>query len=253
MKVVVIGGTGLIGSKVVTKLNEHGHQAIAASPDTGVNTLTGEGLTEALTGAQVVVDVSNSPSFEDGPAWDFFTTATGNLLTAAEAAGVRHYVALSVVGTERLLASGYFRAKHAQERLITEGAIPFSIVRATQFYEFVGSIADSVADRDTVRISDALIQPMSADDVATAVARTAVSQPIGAIHEVAGPDRYPLDELVRIRLRANNDTRRVVTDPQTPYFGVILDDHTLVAGTAATSSPTSFTDWLSTNALAPAR
>ena len=253
MKVVVIGGTGLIGSKVVTKLNEHGHQAIAASPDTGVNTLTGEGLTDALTGAQVVVDVSNSPSFEDGPAWDFFTTSTGNLLSAAEAAGVTHYVALSVVGTERLLASGYFRAKHAQERLITEGAIPFSIVRATQFYEFVGSIADSAADGDTVRISDALIQPMSADDVATAVARTAVGQPLGAIHEVAGPDRYPLDELVRIRLRANNDSRRVVTETQAPYFGVVLDDHTLVAGPAATLSPTSFTDWLSTNALAPAR
>ena len=253
MKVVVIGGTGLIGSKVLTKLTEHGHQSIAASPNTGVNTLTGEGLTDALTGAQVVVDVSNSPSFEDGPAWDFFTTATGNLLTAAEEAGVQHYVALSVVGTERLLASGYFRAKYAQELLITEGAIPFSIVRATQFYEFVGAVADSAADGDTVRISDALIQPMSADDVATAVAATAVGRPIGAIHEVAGPDRYPLDELVRIRLRANNDTRRVVTEPQAPYFGVVLDDHTLVAGTAATLSPTSFTDWLSTNALAPAR
>ena len=228
MKVVVIGGTGLIGSKVVAKLNQHGHEAIAAAPNTGVNTLTGEGLAEVLTGAQVVVDVANSPSFEDGPAWDFFTTATGNVLDAAESAGVSHLVALSVVGTDRLLDSGYFRAKNAQEQLISEGAIPFSIVRATQFFEFVGRIADSATDGDTVRISSALSQPMAADDVATAVARTAVGQPVGGILEVAGPDRYPLDDVVRARLRAKNDTRRVVTDPQARYFGVVLDDHTLV-------------------------
>ncbi len=190
MKIVVIGGTGLIGSKVVAKLTDHGHEAIAAAPNTGVNTLTGEGLAEALTGAQVVVDVSNSPSFEDGPAWDFFTTATGNVLNAAESAGVSHLVALSVVGTDRLLDSGYFRAKDAQEQLITEAAIPFSIVRATQFFEFVGRIADSATDGDTVRISSAPIQPMAADDVATAVARTAVGQPVGGILEVGGPDRY---------------------------------------------------------------
>lgn len=187
MKVVVIGGTGLIGSKVVDKLNEHGHEAIAAAPNTGVNTLTGEGLAEALTGAQVVVDVANSPSFEDGPAWDFFTTATGNVLTTAESAGLSHVVALSVVGTDRLLASGYFRAKNAQEQLISEAAIPFSIVRATQFFEFVGRIADSATDGDTVRISPALIQPMAADDVATAVARTAVGQPSAASSKSQAP------------------------------------------------------------------
>jgi uncharacterized protein YbjT (DUF2867 family) len=254
MKVVVIGGTGLIGSKVVSKLDQHGHQAVAASPETGVNTLTGEGLGHALTGAQVVIDVSNSPSFDDGPAWDFFTTATGNLLTAAESAGVSHYVALSVVGTDRLLASGYFRAKSAQEQLIPEAAIPFSIVRATQFYEFVGRIADSATDGDIVRISSALTQPMAADDVATAVARTAVGQPVGGIHEVAGPDQYPLDDLVRAQLRAQgNTTRRVVTDAQSRYFGVVLDDHTLVPATAATVFATRFEDWLIDNAATPVR
>jgi uncharacterized protein YbjT (DUF2867 family) len=253
LKVVVIGGTGLIGSKVVDKLNQHGHQAIAAAPNTGVNTVTGEGLAEALTGAQVVVDVANSPSFEDGPAWDFFTTATGNVLSAAESAGVSHIVALSVVGTDRLLASGYFRAKNAQEQLIKEAAIPFSIVRATQFFEFVGRIADSATDADTVRIPPALIQPMAADDVATAVARTAVGRPVGGTLEVAGPNRYPLDDLVRARLRAEDDTRRVLTDPHARYYGVVLDDHTLVPATTATVFPTRFEDWLGDNALAPAR
>jgi uncharacterized protein YbjT (DUF2867 family) len=253
MKVVVIGGTGLIGSKVVTKLNEHGHEAIAAAPNTGVNTLTGEGLADALTGAQVVVDVSNSPSFEDGPAWDFFTTATGNVLAAAESAGVSHLVALSVVGTDRLLASGYFRAKNAQEQLIKESAVPSSVVRACQFFEFVGRIADSATDGDTVRISSALTQPMAADDVATAVARTAIGQPVDGIIEVAGPDRYPLDQLVRARLRAQGDTRRVVTDSQARYFGVVLDDHTLVPGPEAIVFPTRFEDWLIDNAPAPVR
>jgi uncharacterized protein YbjT (DUF2867 family) len=253
MKVVVIGGTGLIGSKVVAKLNQHGHEAIAAAPNTGVNTLTGEGLADVLTGAQVVVDVANSPSFEDRPAWDFFTTATGNVLSASESAGVSHLVALSVVGTDRLLASGYFRAKNAQEELIKESAIPFSLVRATQFFEFVVRVADSATDGDTVRISSAQIQPMAADDVASAVARTAAGQPVGGILEVAGPDRYPLDDLVRARLRANNDTRRVVTDPQSRYFGVLLDDHTLVPGPDATLFPTRFEDWLVDNALAPAK
>jgi uncharacterized protein YbjT (DUF2867 family) len=253
MKVVVIGGTGLIGSKVVAKLTEHGHEAIAAAPNTGVNTLTGEGLAEALTGAQVVVDVSNSPSFEDGPARDFFTTATGNVLTAAESAGVSHLVALSVVGTDRLQASGYFRAKAAQEQLIRESAIPFSIVRATQFFEFVARIADSATDGDTVRISSALNQPMAADDVATAVARIAVGHPVDGILEVSGPDRYPLDELVRARLRAQGDTRRVVTDTQARYFGVVLDDHTLVPGPDAIVYPTRFEDWLLDNAAAPVR
>lgn len=253
MLVVVIGGTGLIGSKVVTKLKEHGHDAIAASPETGVNTLTGEGLAEALSGAQVVVDVSNSPSFEDGPAWDFFTTATGNLLAAGKEAGISHFVALSVVGTDQLQDSGYFRAKAEQERLITEGAIPFSIVHATQFFEFVLRIADSATEGDTVRVSSALTQPMAADDVATAVARTAAGQPVGGVGEVAGPDRYALDDLVRARLRASGDTRRVVADPQSRYFGVLLDDHTLVPAGEATLYPTRFADWLVDNAPAPAR
>lgn len=251
MKVVVIGGSGLIGSKVVAKLAEHGHQAIAASPASGVNTLTGEGLDDVLTGAQVVVDVANSPSFEDGPALDFFTTATGNVLTAASAAGVAHLVALSVVGTDRLLDSGYFRAKATQEQLIAAGPVPFSIVRATQFYEFVGRIADSATEGDTVRVSSALIQPMAADDVATAVARAAVGQATGEIHEVAGPERYPLDDLVRTRLHAQGDSRRVVTDPQARYFGVVLDDHTLTPAPTATLFPTRFADWLVDNAPAP--
>jgi uncharacterized protein YbjT (DUF2867 family) len=253
MKIVVIGGTGLIGSKVVAKLSEHGHNAIAASPASGVNTLTGAGLDKVLTGAQVVVDVSNSPSFDDGPAWEFFTTGTNNVLTAAQAAGVSHHVALSVVGTDRLLDSGYFRAKAAQERLISEGGIPFSIVRATQFYEFVGSIADSATDGDTVRISSALIQPMAADDVATAVARTAVGSAQDGIREVAGPDRYALDDLVRARLRASQDGRRVITDPQARYFGVVLDDHTLVPADTSTVFPTGFAEWLVDNAPAPVR
>jgi uncharacterized protein YbjT (DUF2867 family) len=253
MKVVVIGGTGLIGSKVVAKLTEHGHEVIAAAPNTGVNTLTGEGLAEALTNAQVVVDVANSPSFEDGPAMDFFTTATRNVLRAAQTAGVSHLVALSVVGTDRLLDSGYFRAKAAQEQLISEGPIPFSIVRATQFFEFVRGIADSATDGDTVRVSAASIQPMAADDVATAVASTAVGRPVGGIREVAGPDRFQLDELVRIRLRAQGDDRTVVTDPQSRYFGVLLDDHTLVPEGTAKVFDTSFQHWLVDNAAAPVR
>ena len=253
MLVVVIGGTGLIGSKVVAKLSEHGHEAIAASPETGVNTLTGEGLAEALRGAQVVVDVSNSPSFEDGPAWDFFTTATGNLLAAGAAAGVSHYVALSVVGTDRLQDSGYFRAKAEQERLIEGGTLPYSIVRATQFLEFVLRIADSATEGDTVRISSALTQPMAADDVATAVARAAVGQPVGGISEVAGPDRYALDDLVRARLRASGDNRRVVADPKSRYFGVVLDDLTLVPAGEATLYPTRYAEWLVDNAPAPVR
>lgn len=253
MKVVIIGGTGLIGSKVVAKLTEHGHEAIAASPALGVNTVTGEGLDEVLAGARVVVDVSNSPLSDDGPAWDFFTTATSNLLAAADKAGVYHYVALSVVGTERLLDSGYFRAKEVQEKLITEAGMPFSIIHATQFYEFIRGIADAASEGDTVRVSSAQIQPMAADDVATAVARTAVGQPRRGILEVAGPDRYPLDELVRTRLRASGDTRRVVTDPQARYFGVLLDDHTLVPGADATLFPTRFADWLVDNAAVPAR
>lgn len=253
MKVVVIGGTGLIGSQVVAKLGEHGHEAIAASPATGVDVITGAGLADALAGAQVVVDVANSPSFEDGPAWDFFTTATGNLLTAEEAAGVAHHVALSVVGTDRLLGSGYFRAKNAQEQLITEAAVPFSIVRATQFFEFVGRIADSATAGDTVRVTSALSQPMAAEDVATAVAGAAVGEPVRGIVEIGGPDRFPLDELVRMHLSAHDDSRRVVADPRAPYFGVVLDDHTLVPGSTATVFPTRYPDWLTGDVSAAVR
>lgn len=253
MKVVVIGGTGLIGSKVVGKLTADGHDTIAAAPATGVNTLTGEGLADALRGAQVVVDVSNSPSFDDGPAWDFFTTATGNILDAAEDAGIAHLVALSVVGTERLSVSGYFRAKAIQEKLIAEGGTPYSIVRATQFFEFVSGIADSATDGDTVRVSSAAIQPMAADDVATAVARTAVGAPLGGTREVGGPERFALDVLVRTRLAAQGDSRTVLTDRAAPYFGVVLDERTLVPGADADLADTRFTDWLVHNAPAPVR
>jgi uncharacterized protein YbjT (DUF2867 family) len=252
MKVVVIGGTGLIGSKVVALLSEHGHDAVAASPASGVDTLTGAGVADVLVGADVVVDVSNSPSFEDGPAWDFFTTATGNLLAAGQAAGVSHHVALSVVGTDRLQASGYFRAKAAQERLVAESPVPFSIVRATQFFEFVGRMADSATDGDTVRLSSAPCQPMAADDVAAAVARTAVGEPSRTIGEVAGPDRFPLDDLVRAELRARDDSRHVVTDAQAPYFGVVLDDHSLTPGPDAVLAATRYPDWLAANVAAAA-
>jgi uncharacterized protein YbjT (DUF2867 family) len=233
LKVVVIGGSGLIGSRVVAKLTEHGHVAIAASPETGVNTLTGEGLGEVLTAAQVVVDVSNSPSFEDGPAWDFFTTATGNLLTAAEAAGVSHYVALSVVGTDRLLASGYFRAKSVQEKLISEAAVPFSIVHATQFLEFVGRIADSATDGDTVRISSALSQPMVADDVAPTGTRSTTSSAHASARRVTPAASS------RIRKRASSAWCSMTTrwSPRR----------------ARRCSPPLFKDWLIENAPAPIR
>lgn len=250
MKIVVIGGTGLIGSKVVSKLNRHGHEAVPASPASGVDILTGEGLAQVLTGADVIVDVANSPSFEDGPALEFFTRAANNLLTAGRAAGVSHYVALSVVGTDRLQESGYFRAKLTQEHLIRDGGIPFTIVRATQFFEFVGRIADSAAEGEAVRITSAPSQPMAADDVATAVARVATSAPVGALVEVGGPERIGLDELVTLQLRANGDDREVVTDRTAPYFGVVLDDQTLVAGDAATVFGTRFADWLADSVVA---
>src|SRR5918998_644607 len=219
MKIVVIGGSGLVGSQVVTKLGEHGHEAIAASPDSGVNTLTGEGLPEVLKGAAVVVDVSNSPSFEDAAVLDFFETSTGNLLAAEKAAGVGHHVALSVVGTERLADKGYFHAKRVQEKLIEESGIPYSIVHATQFFEFVASIAALATDGDTVRLPPVLFQPMASEDVAKAVGRVAAGAPVGGIVEVAGPEQFRMDELVRQALKARNDPRRVVTDPTAPYFG----------------------------------
>ena len=244
IKIVVIGGSGLIGSKLVKKLREHGHEVVAASRDSGVNTLTGEGLAEALRGASVVVDVSNSPSFEDAAVLQFFETSTRNLLAAEAKTGVGHHVALSVVGTERLLQSGYFRAKIAQEKLIKESAIPYSIVHATQFFEFVKSIADAATDGSRVRLAPVLIQPMAADDVADAVARIAVGAPVNGTVEVAGPEKFRLDELVRRGLSARNDPREVVAYPQARYFGAELSERTLVPGDEARLGETRFEDWL---------
>jgi uncharacterized protein YbjT (DUF2867 family) len=244
MKLVIIGGTGLIGSKLVTKLRERGHDAVAASPDTGVNTITGEGLTQALHGASVVVDVSNSPSFADAAVMEFFTTSTRNLLAAAQAAGVMHYVALSVVGTERLSESGYFRAKMAQEELIKASSIPYSIVHATQFYEFVKSIAAAATQGNTVRLAPVLIQPMAADDVAKAVGRIAVGTPVNGVVEVAGPEEFRLDELIRAGLSARQDAREVVPDARAPYFGAILGVRTLMPDAGARLGEVRFGEWL---------
>ena len=230
MKIVVIGGTGRIGSRLVQKLREHGHDAVAASPSSGVNTLTGEGLAEVLRGASVVVDVSNSPSFEAEAALKFFETSTRNLLTHEAAAGVEHHVALSVVGSERLLEIGYFPAKIAQEKLIKQSRIPYSIVRATQFFEFVKIIADASTDGNRVRLAPVLIQPMAADDVVTAVGRTAIGAPLNGTVEVAGPEQFRLDELIRRDLSAKNDPREVVTDPQGRYFGATLSERALAPG-----------------------
>jgi uncharacterized protein YbjT (DUF2867 family) len=245
MKIVVIGGTGLIGSQVVSRLNEHGHEAIPASPDTGVNTLTGEGLADALTGADVVVDVSNSPSFEDAAVLEFFETATGNLLAASAAAGVKHYVALSVVGTERMSDKGYFKAKAVQESLIRGFSVPYTIVHATQFYEFLKSIAALATDGDTVRVPPVLFQPMAAEDVAKAVGRTAAGAPVNGIVEIGGPEQFRMDELIRQALQARNDPRQVVTDPDALYFGDYkVDDTTLVPAAGATLGEVRFQDWL---------
>jgi uncharacterized protein YbjT (DUF2867 family) len=258
MKIVVIGGTGLIGSKLVNKLREHGHEAIPASPNSGVNTLTGEGVAEVLRGASVVVDVSNSPSFDEAVAMKFFTTATPNLLRYEQAAGVRHHVALSVVGTGRLAEKrpsdgektirGYFRAKLAQEKLISESPIPFSIVHATQFFEFFKNIADASSDGKTVRLAPVLIQPMAAEDVAAAVGRVAVGAPANGIVEVAGPREFRLDEFIREGLQAYNDPRTVVADPSAGYFGVEVDDRTLVPGKDRRLGETRFETWLSQSA-----
>jgi len=245
MKIVVIGGSGLIGSKLVRKLREHGHQVVAASPDSGVNTLTGEGLAEAVAGAAVVVDVSNSPSFEDAAVLKFFETSTGNLLKAEAEAGVGHHVALSVVGTERLSESGYFRAKIAQEKLIRKSSIPYSIVHATQFFEFLKRIADDATDGTTVRLAPVLIQPMAAEDVASEVARISVGSPVNGIVEVAGPQQFRLDELIRRVLRERGDPREVITDPHARYFGAELGERTLVPGDDARLAETRFDDWLS--------
>ena len=222
MRIVVIGGTGLIGSKLVTRLRERGHDVVAASPNSGVNTITGEGLAGAVTGAAVVVDVSNSPSFEDAAALTFFETSTRNLLAAEAEAEVGHHVALSVVGTDRLSESGYFRAKIAQERLIKGSSIPYSIVHATQFFEFVKSIAAGATEGNRVRLAPVLIQPMAADDVASAVARIATGPPLNGMVEIAGPERLRLDGLIRQGLKAENDPREVVADPIARYFGALL-------------------------------
>src|SRR5215470_596554 len=251
MKIVVIGGTGLIGSKLVKKLVEQGHEAVPASPNSGVNTLTGEGLAEVLKGAQVVIDVANSPSFEDKPSMDFFETSGRNLLGAEKTAGVKHHVALSVVGTDRLTGSGpgslsgYFRAKLAQENLIRASGIPFTIVHATQFFEFAKNIAQSGTDGSTVRLSSVLMQPMAADDVAAPVAEAALGPPVNGMIEVAGPDQIRQDELVRQYLRATGDPRKVITDDKRLYYGIEVNDQSLVPGPNPRLGKIHFKDWLS--------
>ncbi|WP_454696326.1 SDR family oxidoreductase [Achromobacter aegrifaciens] len=244
MKIVVIGGTGLIGSNVVQRLRANGHETVAASPRTGVDTLTGAGLAEALVGAQVVVDVSNSPSFEDQAVMAFFQKSGSNLLAAAARAGVEHFVALSVVGAERLPDSGYMRGKVAQENLIRAAKTPYTILRATQFFEFVEGIVNSGAQGDTIRLSPALVQPIAADDVSAVLADLAVATPINGMTEVGGPDRFPLDELGRKFLAARGDRRPVVADVHARYFGSELNDRSLVAGASARTGPTRFHNWL---------
>src|SRR6476661_5134529 len=250
MKIVVIGGSGLIGSKVINILRQRGHEVVAASPSSGVNTLTGEGLTEALAGAQVVVDVANSPSFEDKPALDFFETSGRNLLAAEKSAGVKHHVALSVVGTDRLTGSGpgslsgYFRAKMAQENLIKASGIPFTIVHATQFFEFVKSITKSATGGSEIRLSSVLMQPMVSDDVAAAVMEVAIGPPINGMIEIAGPDRIRQDELVRQYLTATGDPRKGVHDAKAGYFGIAVNDQSLVPGDNPRLGPTHYEDWL---------
>lgn len=250
LKIVVIGGTGLIGSKVVAGLTEQGHEAIPASPRSGVNTITGEGLADAVAGAAVVVDVSNAPSNANAPGWDdqavldFFQTSTRNLLAAEAAAGVGHHVVLSVVGTDLLTESGYFRAKLAQESLVRESIVPYTIVRATQFFEFIAGIADAATDGITVRLPPVFFQPMAADDVARAVVKAALAAPVNGIVEVGGPDQFRLDELIRERLGATGDPRTVVTDPQARYFGITPGERALVAGDGASLATTHYADWL---------
>ncbi|HTD04930.1 SDR family oxidoreductase [Undibacterium sp.] len=247
MKILIIGGSGLIGKKVVSKLNQLGHEAVAASPASGVNTLTGEGLAEALKGAQVVVDVANSPDFADKPVMDFFQTSGRNLLAAEAVAGVKHHVALSVVGSERLPDSGYLRAKVAQENLIKASPIPYTIVRATQFFEFMMPIAESTFDGKTIRASPALMQPIASDDVAAAVVDFAIGAPVNGMVEVGGPERLPLDEIIRRALSAHKDTRTVTTDPDAGYFGAKLDDKALTTADNARLGAIRFDDWLRTS------
>ncbi|AEG09093.1 SDR family oxidoreductase (plasmid) [Sinorhizobium meliloti WSM1022] len=244
MKIVVIGGTGLIGSKLVQNLRERGHDVLAAAPNTGVNTITREGLAGALDGADVVVDVANAPVWEDKAVLDFFETSGRNLLAAEAAAGVRHHVALSIVGSERLPGNGYFRAKVAQENLIKASGIPYTILRATQFFEFVGGIAQAAAVGDEIRLSPALIQPIASDDVAAALAEVAVAPPVNGTLEVAGPEAIPLDELVRRFLRSTEDPRKVLPDVHARYFGAVLDDQSLTPGKNPRLGAIRFEDWL---------
>jgi uncharacterized protein YbjT (DUF2867 family) len=248
MKIVVIGGTGLIGKKLVNNLRERGHEVVAASPSSGVNTFTGEGLTEVLTGAQVVVDVANAPQWDDKAVLEFFETAGRNLLAAEAAAGVRHHVALSVVGADRLPASGYLRAKVAQENLIKTSGIPFTIVRSTQFFEFVKGIAQSATEGQTVRLSPGLMQPIAADDVAAALADVAVGEPVNGTVEIAGPEPIRMDEFARRFLSATRDPRNVTTDVHALYFGTELNDHSLTPGDNPRLGETHFADWLSRSA-----
>ncbi len=249
MKIVVIGGTGLIGSKVVTMLQEQGHEAVAASPRLGVNTLTGEGLAAALAGAAVVVDVSNAPSFEDQAVLAFFQTSTRNLLAAEAAAGVGHHVALSIVGIDRSPDNGYFQAKIAQEQLIASGPIPYSIVRATQFFEFIDGIADAATMDNGVHIPPVAFQPMAAEDVARAVARVAVDAPRNGRVEIAGPDRLRFDEVIRRRLQARSDARQVIADPRASYFGAVPGEQSLVPLGGAQLGTIRFEDWLNQPAV----
>ena len=244
MKIVVIGGTGLIGSKLVKKLREQGHEAVAASPNSGVNSVTGEGLADALKGASVVVDVTNSPSWEDAAVLKFFETSTRNLLATEAAARVGHHVALSVVGTDRLLDSGFFRAKLAQENLIKASKIPYTIVRATQFFEFIKPIADFSTAGNQVRLPSALFQPMAADDVASALARVATSSAVNGMVEIGGPEQFRLDELARRDLAARHDPREVITDPHAGYYGIQVSERSLVPGKGARLGETHFEDWL---------
>ena len=249
-KIVVIGGSGLIGSKVVERLNDEGYEAVSASPNTGVNTLTGDGLAEVLEGASVVVDVSNSPSFEDDAVMKFFTESTANLLKFEAAAGVKHHVALSVVGADGLPDSGYLRAKVAQEKMIKESPIPYSIVHATQFFEFIKRIADEATQGDAVHVPPVLFQPMAADDVAAAVANVAASSPLDTTLEIAGPEVFRFDELIRTGLEARKDPRTVVADPQARYFGAVLSERSLVPGDGAQLAQTRLEDWIAAQASA---
>ncbi|BAN48801.1 SDR family oxidoreductase [Metapseudomonas resinovorans] len=250
MKIVVIGGTGLIGSQLCNNLRQKGHEVLAASPKSGVNAVTGEGLQAALQGAQVVVDVANSPSFEDAAVLEFFEQSGRNLAVAEKAAGVKHHVALSVVGTERMLGSGYFRAKMAQEKLIKSSGVPYSILRATQFFEFIGAIAYSGTQGDSVRLPDAALQPIASADVAAALADVALQAPGNQTREVAGPERRPIAYFVKTYLQHNGDQREVVADAEATYFGAPIDDQSLTPGADPILGPTHFDAWLRTSATA---